>query len=104
MAKAINATENGMKNCGYPLLCDPMKSSPGTLLSGPRYQMTMYRISKSLLVPLHTPEANANDGMKNAAEINASRPTASPSIANLNAAPLAMMSVTMKPGIHCAES
>ena len=81
-----------------------MKSSPGTLLSGPRYQMTMYRISKSLLVPLQTPDANANDGMKNAAENNASRPTVSPSIVNLNAAPLAIMRVTMKPAIHCAGS
>src|SRR5512139_2566961 len=79
-AKAINAKDRGMKNSGCPFVCAPIKSRPGTLLSGPRYQSETYTISNGLLLPLHTPSARAREGMNNAPERKASKATVSPPI------------------------
>src|SRR5688572_28153987 len=93
-----------MKSCGDPLLCAPIKSRSVTLLSGPRYQVVIYRISKSLLVPLHTPDTSARDGMKSAPESKAFSPIVSPSIAKRKTAPLAIIRVTINPASHWAGS
>ena len=66
--------------------------------------MSIYRISKSLLVPLQTPDANAMEGMKNAPESNASKPAVSPSVVRRMMAPVLTNRVTINPASHCAGS
>lgn len=66
--------------------------------------MSIYRISKSLLVPLHTPEAIAREGMKKASDINASSPAISPPTARRRVAPMLTSKVTINPASYYAGS
>ena len=75
---------------------------PGNRLSGPTYHIAVYRASKNLLVPLHTPRANANEGMNSTATVHANRPAICPASARRTATPSPVSAATRMPAIHAA--
>src|SRR5262245_22509973 len=86
------------------VVVSPMKSRPGVKCAGPRYHQSTYRASNGLLLPLHTPSANARLGMNNTAMVQANSPCQSPLMSSRTANPLPVRRAKAAPAAQIAGS